>query len=684
MELQHIIATVANAGNVNEECQQLVDTARERTAANDRLIAQEIFAEWIDELPAVWSGTYHVAYKDDFGQWTQKEQAWNDALWLVSINMVAAFGATNSNRIAGALMEWSKKPANCMVQLDEQAATQMAEYYIVAMQNHGWLELTPVSLPEEIDGRVHTVSVFNTTLVFKQVRELNAKTLVDRATMVCQPLKFKPQPWTSNYDGIAETANLKLIKGYSQSIVPKHVLDAANAAQSVAFEVHPEIQALASLVVDNEQDFRNCLGYSNPKKAAKWAGVLEQWKVIAQMQLDTPYYFPVTYDFRGRMYYRGGMVSPQASDCCKAAFAFRKGYPLGQHGFHALCIALANAMGSKEAVSVRIKQIETYIDGFTAYMGDFRKFCNRFPDADHCQAWVLLKEIFNALEHKKVHGSFDEFPSNVVCHQDGTCSGLQHISVITKDLPTAQSVNMAGGTFEQKPADVYGLVAAASEHDFVIDKGRDFAKTPVMTAGYGASRRTIISRLIDKLKQGEVWNDSYMDALELGMGKAAPALHKYTNAIQSRAKEALGKGAVEFNWKAYDGFPVCQQYVDNSANVFRGEDYSAMMRRHDVKLDVQKMETALSPNTIHTQDGCHLRLTTTTSRMDIALIHDSFGSHACNWFSMNKVLRTTMHEMYKEHDMLHDLTSRNEMRPVTFIDNGHDINMILESKNAFS
>ncbi|QMP18284.1 DNA-directed RNA polymerase [Vibrio phage phiV141] len=672
MELQAIIKTTL-ATDIESEVNMLLERSKE--LVNSRQVASAIFAEWIDELESVWTATYTVAIKDDFGGWTVREQAWNDALWLVSLSLLAEFKAINSNTIAGALESWSSDAENCTTKLTSEQAQMMGDHFIMALQRQKWLSLQPTNFVEEIGGRPVSVSKFMQTELFQQVYKVQEDSLKERCHMVCQPLRFKPKDWTTNFDGIGENAKMRLIKGYKQSVVPEHVLKAANMAQSVAFEIHPDMLGLAQMVVDNEVEFRNALGYNNPDKRLKWEGVLQQWQELAKLELNQPYYFPVTYDFRGRMYYRGGVITPQGSDCCKAALVFHKGYPLGKHGFDALCVALATALGAKESVETRIKMVAKHVDEIIAYSKDFRQFCARFKEADFCQAWLLTREVERALLHKKEHGTFETFISNVPCHQDGTCSGLQHISVITKDYATASSVNMTPSGYGDKPADVYGLVGA------VAGVGRDIAKNPVMLGGYGASEDTIKQRVIEKMQKD--FNEETFNAILLGMEEKCPALHKYTNAVKSRAQSRIEKGDVEFIWNAFDGFPVVQQYIDNSANNFHGKHYSAHMKRHQPVLDGRKMVTALSPNTIHTQDSCHLRMAVVHSRMDVSLVHDSYGSHACNFFAFNGVLRQTMWEMYKNHDMLLELTERNNMSPISFLDNGYDVDMILEAKNCF-
>lgn len=680
LNLQTIVNTT-QATCIESEVSMLLQKSIERI--DSRSIAAHMFSEWINQLPKIATGTYSVLIKDDFDQPMEKHQEWNDALWLIGLSLLTEFKALNSYNVAGALAKWSMDMENCMYELKQEEAQQLGEWVIIGMQQQHWLMTTPSESVDIVDGQARKVKKFKCTPQFLQATEFARLDLVEKTHMNCQPLRHKPQPWTDNVTGVAPDAKLKLVKGRSKKQVAKHAILAANRAQSVPYEVHPDISMLAGIVVDNEMDFRKALGYDSASKKSKWEGVFEQWKEIAKLPVEVPLYFPVTYDFRGRMYYRGGIVSPQGSDCCKAAFAFNTGYPLGKTGFAALCVGLATAMGSKESVKVKVQQVQQSAADIVSYandVNDFRKFCARFKNADKCQAWLLARELGRVLRWVDAGNKVEDFISNVPVHQDGTCSGLQHISVITRDLATAKAVNMTAATHDDKPADVYTDIIVNANQRTEVELTRDVGKPVVMLGGYGAGENTIKSAVYEEIGDlvERVWPE-----LEVAMAEVAPALMKFTNAVHQRAEKAVGLGAVSLIWKTYDGFEVEQQYVDNSANLFFGKTYSGHLNRYERTLDSRKMVTATSPNLIHSNDSCHLRLAVTTSRMDVSLVHDSYGTHACNYFAFNHVLRKVMHEMYTEYDMLADFSTRNQVPNFNFLDNGYKLDMMLNAVNCF-
>lgn len=698
MNIKAIIKTTV-ATCIESECSLLL--AKSREMINSRQVAAQLFSVTVDTLFPIVPVTaeYTVAVKDDFGAWTAAKQRWNDALWLISMSLLSEFKALNSHNIGGAIYNWAQDAENCATQLTEEQADNAGEKCIIALQAAEWIEQTPQQYVEDIGGQPRKVMKFPCTEKFDRAYQLALDTLKERAHMVCQPLRHKPKPWVDNFTGVAEDAKLKLVKGYPHAYISEDVLDAANIAMSTAYEVHPDISELAALVVDNDAIFKGILGYNSPIKAdgtlawtpakceersRKWQGHLQQWREIAKLELNTPYYFPVTFDFRGRMYYRGGSISPQGSDACKAAFVFHRSLPLGAHGFKALCVGLASALGVKESVNGRVLYVQQHLQTLIDLSANFIDFASHelTQGAEYVQAWLLTREIKRALDHKAKTGTVATFKSNVPVHQDGTCSGLQHISIITKDYATAQSVNMTPATHDDKPQDVYGLVAEGGNESGLFPEKleRDHTKHAVMVGGYGGGEATIRRGISDALQNPD---ERAYDAVMAGMEKKAPALKKYTNALQMRAQAAIDAGAVQFEWRTLDGFHIVSQYTLSKGNSVRGKLYSAHVQRHDRTLDARKMVTSLSPHTIHGQDSCHLRMSIVASRMDVATVHDSYGTHAANFFQFNDVLRKNLFALYNEHDMLADLCGRNNMRPVAFIPNGHELEMILDAKNCF-
>ena len=69
------------------------------------------------------------------------------------------------------------------------------------------------------------------------------------------------------------------------------------------------------------------------------------------------------------------------------------------------------------------------------------------------------------------------------------------------------------------------------------------------------------------------------------------------------------------------------------------------------KLDKHKQTNGIAPNFVHSYDACHLMKTVIEAYADIqsfAVVHDSFGTHACNMELLSETLRKTFIKLYKD------------------------------------
>jgi DNA-directed RNA polymerase len=76
------------------------------------------------------------------------------------------------------------------------------------------------------------------------------------------------------------------------------------------------------------------------------------------------------------------------------------------------------------------------------------------------------------------------------------------------------------------------------------------------------------------------------------------------------------------------------------------------------------MKTSSAPNFVHSMDSSHLILAVNAfldaEFTGIAVVHDDFGTHACDTPKLRDLLRETFVSMYKEHDVLSDFLDYNE------------------------
>jgi DNA-directed RNA polymerase len=293
-------------------------------------------------------------------------------------------------------------------------------------------------------------------------------------------------------------------------------------------------------------------------------------------------------------------------------------------------------------------------------------YVNRvFPRASTFQALVAILDLKRILLDIDAGTPPSECWSALVCHQDGTCNGLQHMSAITRNRQTAETVNCTRATRFDVPQDIYGIIAtkarefASTEAVFnlLYKYGRDMAKDPVMITGYGAGEDTIKANIaVYLLSKGEstLHADAIGDCYIQSINANAGAVKALTSALKARVKQAMTTGQSVFEWQTYDGFKVSIEYKDIEPMRVRAGVFNAMMKDVVCVRDDVKTVGALAPNFIHSIDSTHCRTTVLGCDWDLVSVHDSIGSHPCNYFATGDVIRTTFAEVH-EYDALGNL-----------------------------
>lgn len=177
------------------------------------------------------------------------------------------------------------------------------------------------------------------------------------------------------------------------------------------------------------------------------------------------FYFVWFLDFRGRMYPRGGAMTPQGAEYCKALLEFKEGHPLGERGYHWLTIHLANCLGfDKLKYAERIKKVHAIKEDIYSWADSPLEY-KAWADAD--SPYMALAAAFEwaaATRSKNPHDYISHLPINM----DGTTNGLQHLSALGRDRVGAQATNLC---CTENPNDIYRQVAG--ECNIIIEKDYD-------------------------------------------------------------------------------------------------------------------------------------------------------------------------------------------------------------------
>jgi DNA-directed RNA polymerase len=327
-------------------------------------------------------------------------------------------------------------------------------------------------------------------------------------------------------------------------------------------------------------------------------------------------------------------------------------------------------------------------------INDFEDVMQTFPKADVFQATVAILEIKRIL-------ALDTNPalveSNLVCHQDGTCNGLQHMAAITGSRVTAEAVNCVASTWDDLPSDIYAVISDEAQtmvsgvaHDLIVKYARDMSKNPVMIVGYGAGLTTVqrnttkfLAKHNESTEHADLIGEMYMNALE---SKAA-AVKSFTSAITSRMEEAMANGLTSVSWVSADGFVSDIEYTDIEEHRVRAGNFNCIKPHTNVKLDEVKTRGAMAPNLIHSVDSTHLRMVVNDCNHELVTVHDSVGSHPSTYFATAESIRVQFVKVH-EYDIMSEVTNSLNVEPINFVNNrrpdGYKASEALTSSYIFS
>lgn len=422
-------------------------------------------------------------------------------------------------------------------------------------------------------------------------------------------------------------------------------------------------------------------------------------------------YFVYFCDSRGRVYPMTQGISPQGSDVQKGLLRFAEGKKVVADTEAAGWFLYngANLWGfDKETPQERIDWHKDKIDLLLAIADDPIENQN-WLDADNPVQFLAWCFEFENL-HRRGH-VWSKLPVAL----DGSCSGLQHFSAMLRDEVGGAAVNL---TYSPKMNDIYRAVAevATKEMQYAepdeagfrqrwLDHGinRSVTKRSVMTTSYGVTKRSAIRYVIDDYLRVHdfIRPREHYPAASYLMDFVWPAI----SAVVIKGKQAMAwldkagkqiiksKGDTEgaITWVTPSGFLASQAYYE-----YEEHNVATKLYGHArIKVLVDSSDASpsrhslgLSPNFIHSMDASHLHLVTTKMAelipgVSLAMIHDSFGTHAADTAVLYTVLRDEFVLMYENNDPLSEFASRYNLPPAP--DKGKlDLNEVRRSLYVFS
>jgi DNA-directed RNA polymerase len=471
---------------------------------------------------------------------------------------------------------------------------------------------------------------------------------VSQAEAVCMPFQ-SVEPW--KYGETHNHLNIRLTGG--SSVPSEAAVEAVNQLQSVQFEINPYITWLLRTNANINKD----------------SMLAAQYRLAEKVQSLGSCRFYVTFDYRFRMYYRGGLLTPQGPDWQKALFQFHVPMRLGNSGLDALRLSAATAYGMKGSLASRLSwgmnQAVTYGEELlnTGVLID----C-----ADPYQFAAIAIELANIRKYIKNGGKDSDYLSKVVCHADGSCNGLQHGAAITGSREVATLTNCTKATRYDAPQDAYSAASTAmvdmlsgspSAQAAVVAAGRKGFKAPVMTVSYGAGEKTCyigFTKQLDDAGNSAVsraCNNKAEATVYAAVATVASPIMQLNAVMKKAVTETQQYGPVPVMWESADGCVVIQESKTKNKKLMSWVGTGEYKTRTD-GINAKAQEASIGPNMIHTYDADHCREVVRSVGYSLVTVHDSIGCHAGSFWNCASVIRKAFSKVH-QYDMFHSFDQCN-------------------------
>ena len=200
---------------------------------------------------------------------------------------------------------------------------------------------------------------------------------------------------------------------------------------------------------------------------------------------------------------------------------------------------------------------------------------------------------------------------------------------------------------------------------FTHKEWRKICKRNVMTYGYSATKQGMGEQIIQDTRDIDnvyLSNKQHSAARQLGslvyttIESEFPMVSDTMKLFKDNCGQYMMQTGKQYSHTTLlTNFPFTQKYVKYKKVRVKITD-GLLIEKQDKTLDwdyhlfldikselalpnINKAKAGISPNTIHNLDSAHLMLVVDKCDFDIVSAHDSYGSHACNVETMQKVIR---------------------------------------------
>ncbi len=508
------------------------------------------------------------------------------------------------------------------------------------------------------------------------------------------PMIVEPRQWTSLSEGGYLTTPMKLFKRQTGKRAQKRlekadlspVYAAVNALQNTPYRISQTVCRFQREAWAAGLPFFGLTREEQRKGLEKTMAF--RFGQVARLSVEERFYFPWQVDHRGRAYPVPQLMNPQSDHIGRAQIEFADGKPLGERGAFWLAIHLANCYWKKKKVSFKqrlawVQENEKEILEFAADPLRIYPSIHRFwTEAD--QPWLFLAAC---LEWKRYKEEGPGMISHLPISMDGSCNGYQHLSAMGLDPIGGRATNLMPCV---DPEDIYQWVSdlvcgrmrvdaagngpnAEFARQLLAIMERDLAKNATMTTPYGVTLRTIYKALCDKdairaLKDPEGCA-MYLAKL---LVECIPEVAVEAGRIMEWLREVAGIIAKQnrgMMWITPIGFVVLHENRKPKEVRLATADHMILVHRDDDKhkIDVRKQVDGIVAHLVHSMDAAHMMRTTNRLHAlgirHFAMVHDSYGVHACDVDLLNRVLREEFAGIYSEPVLQNFLDQQRKAHP---------------------
>lgn len=410
-------------------------------------------------------------------------------------------------------------------------------------------------------------------------------------------------------------------------------------------------------------------------------------------------YFPMFLDFRGRIYTKPQLLTPQGDDLAKSLLHFSEGKAIGtQEAIDWLAVHGANVYGVKGTLKARRQWVSSCVDKIRECAMDPVEY-RWWLEADN--PWQFLAFCF---EWESVVTRGTAHVTRLPVYMDGSNNGLQILSLLAQDTVGCARTNCDS---IEEPQDIYQMVAddvvntlmedfrdkpdhetlpeRATSNINPVDTIKSMAKYLVSV---GIDRKTVKRQVMvlpyngtfmSTMTYTKEWLRDKFIAEEAGV--TFRDTHLYLSAvIDASMKKYLGKAKEvmewlctcsqvvssvnkEIMWKTPCDFLVHQQYFKTEPQYFElatGQKVRRKRKRLVTNVETEdvskhKMKNAIAPNFVHSLDSACLFIAVhNMMKFDlksVSVVHDSFGTYATDIDVMHSCIRKAYYDVFKEDQL---------------------------------